>query len=392
MFEAIFEAIYNFFGSIILFCYSLFGDYTIALFFFTLVMQVVLLPLAIKQQKNSIKQARLSPKIMAIRNKYKGRTDQATQKKMQEETLELYQRENFNPAGGCMPLLIQLPIIMLLYNVVRMPLSYILKYSADTIAAIQRVVEAATGVEFSKATLELDLAHHMSKMGESAFSGIDLGGQFPDFKLFGIDLTQTPLKDGKVTSWALMLIPIITFIAMYGSQKIIRHFTYVSPDMKEQQNSPSMKIMTIVGPLMSVYFAAVWPGTLGVYWILRNILQTVQQIVLAKVMPVPKFTEEDYKAAERELAGKAKKKTPRAADPNRPKVRSLHYIDADDDEESAPEPKVKKTCEPADTDGAQPSDSSDMPENMGKPDGKDDALKGVVAPAPLKGDKHSDNK
>lgn len=370
-----FEAIYNFFGSIILFCYRLFGDYTVAIFFFTLVMQVILLPLAIKQQKNSIKQARLAPKIMAIRNKYKGRTDQATQQKMQEETLDLYQRENFNPAGGCLPLLIQLPIIMLLYNVVRMPLSYILKYSSDTIAAIQAVVEK-TGVELSKTTLELDLAHHMSTMGEGAFSGIDLGGNFPDFKLFGLDLTQTPLKDGKVTSWLLMLIPLVTFIAMYGSQKIIRHFSYVSPDMKEQQNSPSMKIMNIVGPLMSVYFAAVWPGTLGVYWILRNILQTVQQIALAKIMPVPKFTEEDYKAAERELAGKSKKKSKKEVDPNRPKVRSLHYIDADDDETSTPVESTKKS------------------ENSEKESGtqKDDPLTSVVEPAPIKDDKKSDNK
>ena len=389
-----FEAIYNFFGSIILFCYRLFGDYTVALFFFTLVMQVILLPLAIKQQKNSIKQARLAPKIMAIRNKYKGRNDQATQKKMQEETLDLYQRENFNPAGGCMPLLIQLPIIMLLYNVVRMPLSYILKYSADTIAAIQKVVEA-TGVELSQATLELDLAHHMSQMGEGAFSGIDLGGNFPDFKLFGLDLTQTPLKDGKVTSWALMLIPLITFIAMYGSQKIIRHFTYVSPDMKEQQNNPSMKIMMIVGPLMSVYFAAVWPGTLGVYWILRNILQTVQQIALAKIMPVPTFTEEDYKAAERELAGKSKKKTPRVADPNKPKVKSLHYIDADDDDEPAPEPKAKKNDKPSEdtADAGENSSASDNAEEKAEAaESRDDALKGVVAPAPMKEDRNSDNK
>ena len=77
------DAIYRFFGSILQFFDNLTGSYIAALALFALLIQIVLLPLAIKQQKNSIKQASLAPKIAAIRAKYKGRTDQATQQKMQ---------------------------------------------------------------------------------------------------------------------------------------------------------------------------------------------------------------------------------------------------------------------------------------------------------------------
>lgn len=377
-----FSFIYQFCGSIIRFFYDLTGDYTVGLFFFTLIMQIVLLPLGIKQQKNQVKQASLAPKIMAIRKKYAGRNDQATQQKMQQETLDLYQKENFNPAGGCLPLVIQLPIIMLLYNVVRSPLSYILKYSSETVGAVKGIVEAA-GYTINSASYELDLAHRMSVMGRDAFSSLNLE-EFPDFKLFGMDLTQAPMADGKFADWKMIIIPIVTFIAMYGSQIIIRKFSYQSPEVKEQQKSMSMKIMNITMPLMSVYFAAVWPGTLGVYWILRNILQTIQQIVLAKAIPVPQFTEEDYKAAEREIAGKSKKKEKNViADPNRPKVRSLHYIDADDDDEA---PAVSEKNQKKEVKNV-PDEADKTKENTPAPAEKlSDAM---VAPAPLKdeGDK-----
>ncbi|MBQ7827720.1 MAG: YidC/Oxa1 family membrane protein insertase [Clostridia bacterium] len=390
-----FNFIYQFIGSIIRFFYDLFGDYTIALFFFTLIFQIALLPLGIKQQKNQVKQASLQPKIMAIRKKYAGRNDQATQQKMQQETMDLYQRENFNPAGGCLPLFIQLPIIMLLYNVVRAPLSYILKYSAESIEAIKGIVEAA-GYTINAAYAELDIAHYMTVMGEGEFAHLNLG-MFPDFKLFGMDLTQIPVEGGKVVDWRLLIIPAVTFIAMYGSQFIIRKFSYQSPEVKEQQKSCSMKIMNISMPLMSVYFAAIWPGTLGVYWILRNILQTIQQIIMAKAIPVPVFTEEDFKAAERELAGKKKKGDKKAnaeIDPNRPKVRSLHYIDADDEDypvlpdkeeksevSNAPAPKAEESVDVNNGEAAAETTSANAEDPAKSSD--------IVSPAPMKdeGDK-----
>ena len=102
-------------GWIIEISYRFTHNYAIALFIFALVLQIVLFPLGIKQQKNSVKQASLRPKEMAIRKKYAGRNDKPTQQKLNEEIMELYQRENFNPMGGCLPMLIQFPILMALF-------------------------------------------------------------------------------------------------------------------------------------------------------------------------------------------------------------------------------------------------------------------------------------
>lgn len=100
------------------------NSYFWALLFFALAMQIVLLPLAIKQQRSQIMMAKIKPKEMAIREKYKGRTDRATQQKMTMEIQEMYQREGYNQFSGCLPLLIQLPIILILFTIVRQPITH----------------------------------------------------------------------------------------------------------------------------------------------------------------------------------------------------------------------------------------------------------------------------
>ena len=109
------------------------GDYLFAILIFAVFVELVLLPFGISQQKKSIKQARLRPKEMAIRKKYSGRDDKPTQMKMNEEIQELYQKEGYNPLGGCLPLLIQFPLLIALYNVVINPLKYICNLSDDAI-------------------------------------------------------------------------------------------------------------------------------------------------------------------------------------------------------------------------------------------------------------------
>ena len=125
---------------ILRFAYSLTNNYLTSIFLFTLVIELLLIPIAIKQQKNQIKQASLAPKVAAIRKKYAGRTDQATQQKMQQETMDMYKAENFNPAGGCGPLLIQFPIIICLYNVVTRPLRYICNVPNTQIEALKNTL------------------------------------------------------------------------------------------------------------------------------------------------------------------------------------------------------------------------------------------------------------
>ena len=106
-------------------CLYISGDsYFLALFFFALAIQIILLPLAIKQHKSQIKMAEIKPKEMAIREKYKGRNDKVTQQRMTMEIQQMYQENGYSQFSGCLPLLIQLPIIMILFSIVRQPITY----------------------------------------------------------------------------------------------------------------------------------------------------------------------------------------------------------------------------------------------------------------------------
>ncbi|MBR6530620.1 MAG: membrane protein insertase YidC [Clostridia bacterium] len=424
------------------------GSYLLALLAFTIVMKVVLFPLSIKQQKNSVRQAKLRPREEVIRAKYAGRTDKPTQQKMQQEIMEMYQEEKFSPAAGCLPLLIQLPLLIILYNIVRQPLMYTVRYNTEEIDALNatmaiteyydarselsgavggefslvqtargeyvffdpatgttnRVVEethnnqkffvfyaeteegyAKDYIRFSKKTpyehaasdvaqadtlpgipmypvnangtqmdqsamvRELkknteyytDVYETVIKDKEGKFSTaeeLDLAGRLPNFDLFGgaINLGDTPVVSE--FNW-LLVIPVLTFITSFGSQWLTRKFSY--QPQAQQEAAGSMRMMNVMMPLMSVWITFMVPAALGVYWIMQNLISPLQQIILAKCWPVPKYTEDELKKLKNEYVAKQKGKTDKKSIPA-PKRRSLVYDDDDVEETPAPKAAVKQ--------------------------------------------------
>lgn len=314
-------------GWIMRVCYLLVHNYFVALILFAIVMQLLLLPFSIKQQRSSVKQAKLGPKIAALRKKYAGRNDAATQQKMQEETMELYKRENFSPASGCLPLLIQMPILLSLYNVVMNPLRYITGLSVTQISELQTYMTDSLGYTLTNGNgVYIDMLNRIRE-NVSAFTHIvpDLDTMtLPTVSLFGIDLAAVPTFNFNPFDW-LILVPVFSLVFAYASQKITRLFTYQSPETLEAQKSASMRIMNLSMPLLSMYIAFQVPAAIGLYWIFRNIISTVQQILLSRLIPVPQFTEEDYRQAEKEMKVKAPKE--KKKDPNAIPPRSLHHID-----------------------------------------------------------------
>lgn len=314
----------NALGWIIKVCYSLVNNYFLALLLFAIVMQILLLYFSIKQQKNSVQQAKLAPKTAAIRKKYAGRNDAQTQQKMQQEIQEMYQKEKFSPFGGCLPLLIQMPILFALYNVVMNPLRYITGLSAETISQIQTHMTDDLGIVLNPRSIYIDMMNHIREdLPYYVEKFADLADKtLPDMTFLGMDLSQVPTFTLQPFDW-LMLVPILTFVFMILTQKITRMFTYQSPETIEAQKSPSMKIMNWSMPLLSVWIAFSVPAAIGLYWIFRNIISCIQQIILANVIPAPRFTEEDYKRAEKEM--KVPSKPRREISKVPPK--SLHHID-----------------------------------------------------------------
>lgn len=323
--ESILDILYIPMGYLIRLAYNLTNNYLLAILLFTLIMEIILSPFGIKQQKNQVKQASLAPKVAALRKKYAGRNDQATQQKMQNELMDLYKQENFNPAGGCGTLLIQFPIIICLYNVVVKPLRYICNIPTEQINNLKGYFEGQ-GITLDIRNAEIDIINRV-RDNVSAYTAEGLApalknAVIPDFTVGPFDLSQIPEISFKPFNW-LMLIPVLTFVVMILSQKITQRFSYQSPETVEQQNSASMKIMMWTMPLLSVYLEFQMAAAIGVYWIFRSVISTLERILFSKLFPLPQFTEEDYKAAERAANVKVKKQK----NENKAPVRSLHHID-----------------------------------------------------------------
>lgn len=91
------------------------GNYGLSIIVVTILIRLLIFPLVMKQQKSTVAMQKLRPEMTALQEKYKGKKDQADQQSMQKEMMELYRAHNINPVAGCLPVLIQMPIIMAFY-------------------------------------------------------------------------------------------------------------------------------------------------------------------------------------------------------------------------------------------------------------------------------------
>ncbi len=351
MFDFLFESV----GWLLKLCYSvMFENYVLALLLFALLVKIILLPLGIKQHSNSLKQARLRPLEAAIVKKYNGRNDRASQQKRQMEIQTVQQKAGYSQLAGCLPLFIQLPVIMLIYNVIRKPLSYIAGFSDKVITALGKI---KVGTKAVGSDDQIKLLGAMRKNPELYFekagakSADALLETLPNFSFFGfesVNLADTPTLGINL----LVFVPILTFIITFCTSKLTKKLSYQSPVMQQSADGDakiSMTIMELMMPLISTWITLTVPAVIGIYWMYQNLIGVLQQFIMVKIRPYPVFTEEDYKEAERAVLGK-KKKNKRGLNfnknPDAPRVPSLHHIDDDEYNEKVVVPQKEKTPVP----------------------------------------------
>ena len=121
--------------------YHIVPIYGLALILFTLITKLAMVPLMVKQQKSMAKQTAFSPRLQEIQNKYKNNKE-----KMNEEMMKLYQEEGYNPMSGCLPMLVQFPILFGLIDVIYNPLKHIMRFNSEL---IDQAMEIVTGLGFT---------------------------------------------------------------------------------------------------------------------------------------------------------------------------------------------------------------------------------------------------
>ncbi len=257
-----------------LFEHLAFGNYGVAIILFTLFVRILLFPLTLKQQKSMVLTQALQPELEALKQSC-GNDSQL----LMQEQQKLYTKYNVNPMSGCLPMLIQLPVILVVYNIVNQPLTYIAGLASDTIAKLGEVA----GVANANMQLQINSFFLSNPAKADGIVGADSFVNMTFLKIFNLGATPWDCFANK--DWKLLpivLIPILTLVTQYLTQWI----TQPKKKDKKKNEDPSMRSMNVmlkVMPLMTFFIAFSTPAGLGFYWTIGNLLSMVQTVLINKV-------------------------------------------------------------------------------------------------------------
>lgn len=272
--------IYKALGFMLKVIYDIIQNYGFAIILLTLLIKILVLPLTLKQQKSMTKMQRMQPKLKELQEKYKDDKDRQAQ-----ETMKLYKEYGVSPMGGCLPLLIQFPILIAFYQVIQKPVQYVLGKSPAEISKLCKVFDISKKASGAQITLA-------EKMGAL------------NFDFFRIDLSSIPWDElqaffaGKMGIVALLslIIPVLACVTTYLTSKVSTSMSnqkeekkeekpqrVLSPDQKTDSGNPGesmTKSMTYFMPIMTLFLTFTFPAALGLYWTVSNVLSMAQTVLL----------------------------------------------------------------------------------------------------------------
>ena len=296
---------------------------------FSILIYALMTPLQIKQQKFSKLSAIMQPELQKIQKKYKGKNDQASMQKMQEETQAVYQKYGVSPTGSCVQLAIQFPILMALYQVIYKIPAYvgsvkdILASAVTSITGVSGYTEILqqfiTDNKMTRVQLVMDGSNATSNsvtdflyaLSPSQWKTLAETSQFSGFtdtlnstakeishvqNFFGLNIADQPLTYIKAAfvggsiliAIAAILIPILAWATQMINLKLMPQAAQQGSGDAQQDammnSMNSMKTMNTVMPLMSAVFCFTFPVGLGIYWVASAAVRSVQQLIINKHM------------------------------------------------------------------------------------------------------------
>lgn len=287
----------------------------VCIILFTIIVNVLLLPLTIKQQRSMKIQTVMNPELQALQKKYKNKKDQASMMKMQEEQQALYAKYGVSMMGSCLTLIIQMPILFAMYQVIWKIPAYITGVYNVYTDLVNKLMTTTGAQEFlqqfaTQARISFD------KVGFTNNTIVDvlynfrpdnwseLAAKFPAISdvvnatatttehinsFLGINIADAPwaiiqkgTENGILPIVVAIAIPVLAGLTQYLSTKVM-------PQQEQQPNEEntmanSMKTMNTVMPLFSVFISFTLSAGLGIYWIANAVVRTIIQIIVNKKM------------------------------------------------------------------------------------------------------------
>ena len=221
------------------------------------------------------------PMLQEIQTKYKNKPE-----KQQEEMLKLQQDYGYKPTAGCVPMLLNFLVIFGVIGVVYNPLERIFHISAAALASAGEALTAA-GVSFTAITRDTNIiaqvvAGNSSVVGCFSADQIATITEFSQHMNFlGIDLTRIP----QIGLSLDLVLPLLSVVTMFLS-------THISMKASGQQMQGSMKVTMYLMPLMYLFFCFTYPLAFSLYYVISNIVMTVQTQVMRKIYDPEKMRKE----------------------------------------------------------------------------------------------------
>lgn len=265
--------------------YALIPSYGLAIILLTISTRVLLLPLSIKQTKSMREMQVIQPEVKKIQTKYK-----SDSQKRNEEMMKLYKEHGVNPFGGCLPLVMQMPVFIGLYQVVRFNLKYMGYKVADTAVGFTAVATGGLLATIQGSQLAQDLLHPGTREGVNTFLGV-----------IRLDCSLTQAWSGRPSetvaqvcgsgSPILAVMPYVLMIAFMGFTTYYQQRQMMANRGAGDQQAQQMQMVGRIMPFILVVFGLQFPAGVLVYWIATNVWTIVQQrIILAKFGPMPGST------------------------------------------------------------------------------------------------------
>ena len=282
----------NLFGYVLNFLYEWVQNYGWAMILFSVLLQLILLPLSIKQQKSMKKSAKIQQEMKKLQVKYKNNPELLNQ-----EVMGLYKKEKVSPFSGCLSSIIQLILFLSVFYLVSRPLTYMLKVDPTV---IQKYEQEITESGETSSYPEMKVIEEKASEDENVYINMDF---------LGLDLSKVPMQD--LSDIKVLIIPIIYVITTFVNIKLITNMNKTKEQRekekedkkrKKQKNAltdgkqeesmeeqlESMQQMTnsmnYMMPIMSIAIALIAPLGLSLYWLVKNILQLGERLLLNKVI------------------------------------------------------------------------------------------------------------
>ena len=233
----------------IFYCLNFIGIQNIGLciIIFTIIVRLLMLPLTIKQQKFAKISQVMQPEINKIQRKYRNKTDQASMMKQQEEIQQVYDKYGTSMSAGCLPLLIQMPLLFALYPVI---------YNIQKYVPEIKTAPKAVNVFLTLPDLTISPMQMIKNSGNYGFPAI-------------------------VIIITAILLPVLSGLTQYGSIKLSQAISGQQLD-KDNPMASTMNTMNITMPLFSVFMVFSLPTGIGLYWIVSAVVRCVQQVFINK--------------------------------------------------------------------------------------------------------------